>query len=137
MWSEFTFTATFPQIKISYDYSVSLTAPPGDLNSAYGGINVYLHESGGGDIPVQYLDGNGSGTINIDPINLTSGHVYVLHFGILPLGAELEEGLNASATVTLSDIQVESVQVVPLPPSLFLVGAGLLGLWGLRRRPPH
>ncbi len=137
MWAEFTFTATFPQIKISYDYSVSLTASPGDLNSAYGGINVCLLDKGGVDIPVQYLDETGSGTLDIDPINLITGNVYVLHFGTLPLEAVLGEGLNASATVTLSDIQVESVQAVPLPPSLFLLGAGLLGLWGLRRRPPH
>jgi hypothetical protein len=132
MVATFEFEATFPQIRISYDYEVKLTAT-GDEVIAYGGFYVYLEDWSAGGAPfVHVLEENGKGRLN-ELIDLSSGHEYYLWLGTDLLRAEIydNDGTWASASVSLTNIDI---QAVPLPASLLLVGSGLLALWARKRK---
>jgi hypothetical protein len=154
------FTATFPQISISYTYNIQMTVEPGDEGSAsaevglssilinkttsetiwsydryyynYDGV-YYSFDLEGNQVAVTEEEVNGLETVNY-LTTLTKDEEYELYFNVSALYIYVSYDGEASSEISLTNI---NIQAVPLPPSLFLVGAGLLGLWGLRRRPPH
>lgn len=138
--STYDFTASFPQIRISFDYEISAISNYGMTGSAYAGGQIFcsLYDTTWSRMIFQFSDGvdvegNNNGSTAAGQItrltSLIEGHDYELILGI-PSVYMRESFASASAYAWLDNIDLEAV---PLPGTLLLLGSGLLGLAGWRR----
>lgn len=143
----FRFTATFPAIRIQYNYDLGATASygMGGVSRATAEINSYLKDTTSAletwsdkqvaeALAIQGREDNIYEDENkgfIDKVlALTLGHDYEL---FLSCSADAGNFFNdyGTATAMMNNIQVNSV---PLPPGFVLLSSGLLGILGYRKK---
>jgi hypothetical protein len=138
-----TFTSTFPAIRIQYDYSFHAMAFWNDSNQGWGygigEINCYLKDTSSGVI-IWSDDQIAEANVHDQWEVYNSGSVDKLSY-LVP-GDDYELNLSCSALAyyyfsdtAFVDVSLRNFQLnaVPPPPTVWLVGSGLLSLAGWRR----
>ena len=140
---ELNFTATFPAIRISFDYALDVAGQGNSLGSettAAAAVGMFLDDSSGisfNYVNEFFVDFSGIDTDSI----LDSGNFDETIF--LTMGADYDLELFAAGFIDLFDnasghgyaeIMNLNIEAVPVPPTLLLLGSGLIVLVSFKRK---
>jgi hypothetical protein len=112
----------------SDQYIAYITPPQPPSASAYQFLGGDIHDEQNGSIPIADAEGKILARLTLDEVE------YCDWFVIEILDSGQSVFMDSELNMYPIEVGTKLVHVVPIPPALILLGSGLIGLIGLRRR---